>query len=203
MKYPKLNNISSEAVEKATGKPWDEWIKIIDKGGGAKMTHKEIAIWLRESGNLDMDWWGQMVTVGYEFAKNRRIKGETADSGFEIGVTKTLDAPPQKVWDLLISKKGLKICLGEIKNFQLEKGFKYETSDGTKGQIRTLENGKKIRLTYQPKNQKNSSTLQIYVLPSKEKTSLRFHQEKLLTSKDRQKMKTHWQKVIQSLEVLI
>lgn len=39
----KINNISSQALKKATGKGWDEWIRLLDKEGAAKMTHKEIA----------------------------------------------------------------------------------------------------------------------------------------------------------------
>jgi len=30
----RLNNVSSQAVEKATGRDWDAWIALIDKEGG-------------------------------------------------------------------------------------------------------------------------------------------------------------------------
>lgn len=38
-----INKISTEAVKKATGKSWDEWIKLLDKLDADKLTHKEIA----------------------------------------------------------------------------------------------------------------------------------------------------------------
>lgn len=33
MKYPSLNRVSSDAIKKATGKTWDEWVVILDKLG--------------------------------------------------------------------------------------------------------------------------------------------------------------------------
>jgi hypothetical protein len=61
----KLNGVTSEAVRKATGKTWDEWLTILDAAGGQKMQHPEIAKLLSEEYGTP-DWWSQMVTVGYE-----------------------------------------------------------------------------------------------------------------------------------------
>ncbi|MDQ5977623.1 MAG: hypothetical protein QG602_595, partial [Verrucomicrobiota bacterium] len=57
--------ISSAAVKKATGRTWAEWFAVLDKAGAAKLPHKEIALRLQRTHRL-ADWWGQMVTVGYE-----------------------------------------------------------------------------------------------------------------------------------------
>jgi hypothetical protein len=35
--------ISSEAVRKATGRTWAEWLRLLDKAGAKKMAHGEIA----------------------------------------------------------------------------------------------------------------------------------------------------------------
>lgn len=88
---PLFGGIGSEAVRRATGKGWPEWIAIIDRAGGAKMSHAEIATYLHEKCNVG-DWWSQMVTVGYEHAKGRRVKHQTP-GGYEISVSKTLDVP--------------------------------------------------------------------------------------------------------------
>jgi len=76
-----INNISSIAVKKATGKSWDDWVKAIDNLGGEKLSHKEIARILYDKGYIKNGWWCQMVTVGYEYAKRRRIVGQTEKSG--------------------------------------------------------------------------------------------------------------------------
>ncbi len=83
--------ISSAAVKKATGKTWREWLAILDKAGAAKLPHKDIVLRLQRAHRL-ADWWGQMVTVGYEQARGLRVKHEKP-SGFEISVAKTIAAP--------------------------------------------------------------------------------------------------------------
>jgi hypothetical protein len=90
-KQPTLNGIGSAAVEKATGRGWAEWVEVLDRDGGAAMTHKEIAIHLHEKHGV-REWWSQMVTVGYEHAKGRRARHERPD-GYEVSVNKTVTAP--------------------------------------------------------------------------------------------------------------
>lgn len=192
--------VSDDAVKKATGKTWDEWIARLDRLGAEKMTHSQIARMLHDGKHIQSDWWCQMVTVGYEYAKRRRTVGQTEEAGFDIGVQKTIDAPPMEVWKMLFSPKGLAAWLGKAKSIPLEAGSEYKTQDGTSGQIRTLHAASKIRLTWKPKTWKNSSTLQIYVLPSGKKTSLRFHQEKLTDSKTREAMRKRWTRALEKLE---
>jgi hypothetical protein len=38
-----INRISSEAVRKATGKTWDEWLATLDQKVAGEMPHKGIA----------------------------------------------------------------------------------------------------------------------------------------------------------------
>src|SRR4051812_16717786 len=87
----KLNGIGSAAVEKATGNPWSTWLTLLDKAGAADMTHQEIAQHLSDKHGVG-DWWCQMVTVGYEQARGRRIKHQTA-KGFSISSSKTISTP--------------------------------------------------------------------------------------------------------------
>jgi uncharacterized protein YndB with AHSA1/START domain len=63
--------------------------------------------------------------------------------------------------------------------------------------------GKHIRLTWQPKEWLQPSILQIRLVPSGQKTSLRFHQEKLSDVKTRAKMRQHWGEVLDRLVKLI
>ncbi len=35
----KVTGLSDQAVKKATGKSWQEWLAILDKAGARKMTH--------------------------------------------------------------------------------------------------------------------------------------------------------------------
>jgi uncharacterized protein YndB with AHSA1/START domain len=63
--------VGSEAVARATGRAWDEWLKLLDRAGAKAMPHKEIALMLSRKFEVP-DWWSQMVTVGYEQARASR-----------------------------------------------------------------------------------------------------------------------------------
>jgi len=83
-----LPAMSDLAVIAKTGKSWDQWFALLDKGGAAKLDHKSIVKLVADKGEAG-PWWRQMVTVEYERARGLRIKHQTA-SGFSVSVSKTM-----------------------------------------------------------------------------------------------------------------
>lgn len=83
--------VGNDAVQRATGKAWDEWLKLLDRAGAKKMKHKDIAMMLSRKFKVP-DWWSQMVTVGYEQARGLRKLYEKA-GGFSANASKTYAAP--------------------------------------------------------------------------------------------------------------
>src|SRR5438445_11667536 len=66
--YAELAGMSEAAIKKATGRPWAEWVKLLDAAGASSKPHRDIA---RHVSSLGVpDWWSQTLTVGYE-----RIRG--------------------------------------------------------------------------------------------------------------------------------
>ena len=88
--------ISSEAVEKATGKTWEQWLKTLDRAGAKAWPRKQIAEHLHETCGVG-EWWCQMVTVGYEQARGLREKHQTAQ-GFRAQVSKTVDVEVERLF---------------------------------------------------------------------------------------------------------
>lgn len=88
--------MSDEAVVRATGKSWDEWLALLDAWGAAGRTHPEIATHLHEIHGVD-GWWAQMVTVGYERARGMRAVHQHAD-GFSASASRTFPVPLDRLW---------------------------------------------------------------------------------------------------------
>ena len=198
-----INKVSTEAVRKATAKTWDEWLEIIDAAGGTDLTHKEIVAYLKANHDLT-PWWQQMITVGYEQARGKRVEGETADAGFEIGVQKTLPLPAAKVWEFMTSKPGLKLWLGEVQGLRWRKGETYQTSEGTTGEVRVVRPGERIRVTWKPEHWKKPSTVQVtFVASAENKTSVRFHQENLPDGAAREEMRGRWKRSLEEIGGLL
>jgi hypothetical protein len=83
----RLAGVGSEAVMRATGRAWDEWLTVLDRAGAKAMPHKEIALLLSRKFRVP-DWWSQMVTVGYEQARGLRVVNQKAN-GFATSSSKT------------------------------------------------------------------------------------------------------------------
>jgi hypothetical protein len=98
----KLNGISSEAVKKATGKTWPQWLKLLDAAGCRTMDHKQIVAVVSSKHGIG-PWWQQMVAVGYEKARGRQ-KGESAD-GFKFSVSKTIGSGADAIYDAWVNAK--------------------------------------------------------------------------------------------------
>lgn len=92
--------IGDEAVKKATGRDWPEWLKLLDKEGARKLSHKEIVAIVSEKFGVG-PWWCQMVTVTYERERGLREMHQKAD-GFAASISRTIAAPVAKLfaaWD--------------------------------------------------------------------------------------------------------
>ncbi len=192
--------VSDAAVERATGRNWKQWQSALDRAGAREWPHKEIAIYLGEKHGLS-PWWRQMVTVGYEKAIERRVLGQTAETGFQIGVQSTLPLDIDQAWELIASRRGATLWLGATpRAVRFEVGSSYTTHEGVGGTFRVVVPRKRLRLTWHPKNWDSASTLQVtLVAGSGGKTSIRFHQEKLHDATARAEMKAHWQQVLAAL----
>lgn len=93
----KLAGVGSEAVLRATGKAWDDWLKVLDKAGAVQMPHKDIAAMLGDKFGVP-GWWSQMVTVGYEQARGLRAVHQKID-GFSASASKTIQSNLERLFN--------------------------------------------------------------------------------------------------------
>lgn len=122
------------------------------------------------------------------------VTGQTKDVGFNVGVSKTIAVPLTDVWDFIVSGEGLKIWLGE--GVRLAVKERYETTEGTVGEVRSLHEHDRVRLTWRPEDWDHDTTVQVAMVASGEKTMLRFHQEWLADADERSRQRDHWQAVL-------
>ena len=132
--------------------------------------------------------------------KNKQT-GLTRDSGFQMGVRKTIPGNQVDVWNFLISDEGVMQWLGPIDPGRLIPGQPFSLENGIEGEVTVLKLQSHIRMKWRKSSWKNTSRLQIRVLPAgKDKTVIAFHQEKLDDPAQRVSMKKHWKKVIAGIE---
>lgn len=190
--------ISDEAVRTATGRAWDEWVALLDARGAAELSHKQIVALLAD-GLVESGWWRQSVATGYAKRKGKRVLGETADTGFQIGVRRTLPLAMDDAWRLLTSPEGVRTWLGDARGFALRKGATYTTPDGASGEMRVASD-RHLRVTWRPPGWARASTIQVRVIPAGARTTLSFHEEHLPGADEREERRRHFEAVLDELQ---
>lgn len=79
-----------EAIEKATGKTWAQWLTFLEGLNARKLSHTEIAQKVSEKGGVS-GWWAQSITVAYEQHIKRRKPGQRSNGKYQVTVSKTVD----------------------------------------------------------------------------------------------------------------
>ncbi|MGI8939722.1 MAG: SRPBCC domain-containing protein [Iamia sp.] len=126
--------------------------------------------------------------------------GRTKDAGWQIGVSRTVAHPVERVWDLLTCDEGTALWLGSGVTVDPQTGQGYETEEGTVGETRSHRFQDRIRLTWQPENWDHETTVQVAVVPNgPDRTMIRFHQERLANAEERERQRTHWRGVMDAV----
>ncbi|GAB3843190.1 hypothetical protein [Nesterenkonia populi] len=83
---------STAGIERATGIPWTEWVKLLDDAGAEKLSHAEIAKITYEHVPEHVPargWWAQGAAVAYEHEKGLRVPGQSHTGDFSASASKT------------------------------------------------------------------------------------------------------------------
>ncbi len=81
-----------EAVERATGRSWGDWLAYFDNIGAERLSHHEIASALigELDGKVDnLGWWAQATAVAYEQHVGRRVPGQRPDGTFQTSLSRS------------------------------------------------------------------------------------------------------------------
>ena len=163
--------VSDAAVQRATGKTWDEWYALLDAWDGATHNHTEIARHVAESYGI-AGWWAQNVTVGYERARGMRARHQRPD-GFSMNLSKTFPVPVERLFAALVEDE--------------QRG---RWLDRVTLRLRTSQSGRSARFDVSP-----GETRLIVNLTSRgpEKASIAFQQERLPNAAEVARWKALWQ----------
>jgi activator of HSP90 ATPase len=151
----------------------------------------------------DLTWSDVMNINRSEKPIIQRVIGQTKTSGFQIGARRTFLVSVPDAWNFLISEQGQSIWLGEPCQLQLTEGATFTTPSGTKGVVRVVNPEVNLRLTWQPPEWHQSSTIQIRTIKSGANTVISFHQEGLPGASERVSRRAHWQQVLATLQTFL
>lgn len=192
-----LDRVSSESLRGATGRDWREWLVLLDSAGAAQWDHGQTVGHLEREHPEVSSWWRQTLAVGYEQARGKRVVGQTADAGFQVGVQRSVPATAARLWNLIVSRPDL--WLGGGADVDFVRGARYAVP-GARGEIRVVKPGDRLRMTWQPDGWASPATLQLALQtrPSG-KTAITVHLERLPDAEAREEMRGRWRRALEQI----
>ena len=101
-------SMSTDAIEKATGRPWAKWRELLDTVGAAKLGHQDLAALVLEHmpDIQSKHWWAQSVAISYEQATGTRVPGQLSDGTFAANASRTLTGTMDEVLERWVAYVG-------------------------------------------------------------------------------------------------
>lgn len=133
---------------------------------------------------------------------SEKVVGQTASTGFQIGVRRKLPISAYAAWQFLTSVEGLQLWIGRVSSLHVEVGESFTSQEGVTGEFRVVKPLQQLRLKWKRNDWDKPSTLQIRLLSDQpERTTISFHQENLSDALIREQMKQHWESVIDTIGI--
>lgn len=137
----------------------------------------------------------------HQHIESSKLVGQTASTGFQIGVRRTFPISPEQAWSFLISPEGRQLWLGNVAALGFHEGESFASAEGIEGQLRIVKPFKQLRLKWGKNDWEKPSTLQIRLISnSPDRTTISFHQENLDHPGTREQMKQHWEAVLNTIK---
>lgn len=149
-----------KAVERATSRTWDDWLRFMDAIGAKNLSHHEIAtkVIAELDGKVEnVGWWAQSVTVAYEQHAGHRIPGQRPDGTFQTSVSKATTLGMQALMDKWVQfaaedQSVLALAAGDVRVSGTEKRITWRTK---------AHDGSDIRVTSEPKKDGTASIIAV------------------------------------------
>ncbi len=177
----RLAGVGNQAVTRATGKDWNDWLSLLDRAGAKRMSHKDIALLLSRKFGVP-DWWSQMVTVGYEQARGLR-EAHQSGSGYRASASRTVATQVDRLYDAWKDPR-----------------LRERWLPGAPIQVRRATDGKSMRITWTV----GSTDVDVnFIGKGPEKSMVQVQHGKLASAASVTRQKAFWAKALERLKALL
>jgi uncharacterized protein YndB with AHSA1/START domain len=182
----------------ATGKGWEDWYRVIDASGGPAAGRRAITERLMKEHGL-APWWAQTVAVEYERARGVYEK-DGRPKGYAICVTKTVVAPPEKVFDAFGDPAVMCEWLGADATAEFSEGGAFSTGDGNRGRYTKVTRPKTLRFSWEADDPAVASAVELKLTPNGGKCGLVLNHERIQTRAQADGLRAAWGAAIEKLK---
>ena len=170
---------SDEAIQRRTGRGWEEWFDLLDEWGAPDRTHRETARWVADLQEIEpLAWNAQAVVSSYERARGLRAVGEHPE-GFAVTVSRTIAVPAGRLYEAFVEEsvreRWLPGARMRERTATKPKSARFDWSDGTS----------RVNVTFLEKGEA--------------KSTVALEHSRLADCEDRERMKAWWRERLTAL----
>jgi hypothetical protein len=171
--------MSDAAIRAGSGKTWAQWVRVLDAIDATKMSHGDIAKYVRGEHGVG-EWWAQGVTVGYERIRGLREKGQRRGGTYEASKSKTLPVTAEVAFDAFADAR------------TRQKWLPVEVT------VRKATRPKSVRMTWP-----DGTGVEVWIVAKGQKCSVGVQHTKLSSKTDQSARRTFWTEHLATLEGLL
>ncbi|WP_255572816.1 hypothetical protein [Leucobacter tenebrionis] len=172
-----------EALERATGRPWSDWLRVFEAAGAREAGHTEIARVARAAMPEDLqnpDWWAQSAAIAFEQHAGLRVPGQSSSGTFRVGASRTLPLDRDAA----------------IEAWAAAHGGRSEHLGHAAGEARRSRTDKRSFLRF---DLEGAGRVEVSATPKGEKTSLAVSQDGLADGERIEEWRAHWKSLLAEL----
>ena len=88
-----VKSSNTASIASATGRPWDEWVEVLERAGARELGHTAIArLTLAHMPDSveRAEWWAQGTAIAYEQHAGLRVPGQSCSGDFQTSASRTV-----------------------------------------------------------------------------------------------------------------
>ena len=184
--------VTDAACKTATGRTLKDWFTALE-ARGETLSRRDSINWMNGEMKAKDFWWSTTVWVEFERGRGIVNKKDGLIEGYNICVTKTINAGLKDVYSAFVKPTELVKWFGAGTTATVKDGGQFKDQDGNYGEFLRVRTDKDLRFTW--KGQKSDSTTQVDIAfadKGKGKSGITLTHNRIQTRAEADGLRTAW-----------
>ena len=194
--------VSDASCRNETGKTLKQWFAAMEKHPDNPLSRRDAINWLYAEMNKNI-WWPTTVWVEYERSKGVVNKKDGLGEGYNICVTKTINAPVSAIYELWTKNDLLKKWWGNRTRATVKNDGTFDDGDGHTGTYLRVRDDKDLRFNWLSSPESHVTQVDVsFADKGKGKTGITLNHQRIQSRDEADGLRRAWSIAFEQLKKL-